>query len=77
MENLDERIKDVMASVFDVEASIITENTIQSDIAEWDSLKHLNLIVSLEDEFDVTFPLEEVGNMTTYKYIKQIVSNLI
>jgi acyl carrier protein len=77
MENLDERIKDVMASVFDVEASTITENTIQSDIAEWDSLKHLNLIVSLEDEFDVTFPLEEVGNMTTYKYIKQIVSNLI
>jgi acyl carrier protein len=77
MENLDERIKDVMASVFDVEASIITENTIQSDIAEWDSLKHLNLIVSLEDEFDVTFPLEEVGNMTTYKYIKQIVSSLI
>jgi acyl carrier protein len=77
MENLDERIKDVMASVFDVEASTITENTIQSDIAEWDSLKHLNLIVSLEDEFDVTFPLEEVGNMTTYKYIKQIVSSLI
>lgn len=77
MENLDERIKEAMASVFGVDAATLNEDTTQDDITEWDSLKHLDLIVALEDEFGVTIPLEEVGNMTNFKYIRLTLQELL
>ena len=68
--NLDERLKDVMSAVFEVEPSEINEDSSQDNIAGWDSVKSLALIVSLEEEFGVSIPLEEVVNMTNFKYIK-------
>ena len=31
-----------------------------SDIDEWDSLTHINLIVAIEKEFGISFTLEEL-----------------
>lgn len=77
MENLEERIKDVMAGVFGIEAASINEDSSQDNIEQWDSIKTLDLIVSLEEEFDVSIPLEEVGNMTNFKYIKLTLEELV
>lgn len=76
MENLDERIKDVMAGVFGIDAESINVDSSQDNIEQWDSIKTLDLIVSLEEEFDVSIPLEEVGNMTNFKYIKLTLEEL-
>lgn len=77
MENLEERIKDVMAGVLEINIASINEDSAQSNIESWDSIKTLDLIVSLEEEFDVSIPLEEVGNMTSFKFIKQMIENLL
>ena len=76
MENLDERIKDVMAGVFGIDAISINEDSSQDNIEQWDSIKTLDLVVSIEEEFDVSIPLEEVGNMTNFKYIRLILEEL-
>lgn len=73
MENIDERIKEVMSAVFGIDADAINEESSQDNIEAWDSIKTLDLIVSLEEEFGVTIPLEEVGNMVNFKYIKLII----
>ncbi len=73
MENIDERIKEVMSAVFGVDADTINEESSQDNIEAWDSIKTLDLIVSLEEEFGMTIPLEEVGNMVNFKYIKLII----
>ncbi len=73
MENIDERIKEVMSAVFGIDAEAINEDSSQDNIEAWDSIKTLDLIVSLEEEFGVTIPLEEVGNMVNFKYIKLII----
>lgn len=76
MENIDERIKDVMSAVFEVDADSINEDSSQDNIENWESIKTLDLIVALEEEFGVTIPLEEVGNMTNFKYIKLMIEEL-
>lgn len=76
MENIDERIKDVMSVVFGVDADTINEDSSQDNIEGWESIRTLDLIVALEEEFGVTIPLEEVGNMTNFKYIKLIIDEL-
>ena len=76
MENIDERIKDVMSGVFGVDADTLTEESSQDNVDGWDSIKHLDLIVSLEEEFGVSIPIEEVGNLTNFKYIKLTLEEL-
>ena len=76
MENIDERIKDVMSGVFGVEVETLNEASSQDNVEGWDSIKHLDLIVSLEEEFGVSIPIEEVGNMTNFKYIKLTLEEL-
>lgn len=76
MENIEERIKEVMSAVFEVDVDSINEDSSQDSIENWDSIKTLDLIVALEEEFGVTIPLEEVGNMTNFKYIKLMIEEL-
>ena len=77
MENIDERIKDVMSAVFGVDVDTINEDSSQDNIEGWESIRTLDLIVALEEEFGVTIPLEEVGNMTNFKYIKLTIDELM
>lgn len=76
MENINERIKDVMSAVFGVDVDTINEDSSQDNIEGWESIRTLDLIVALEEEFGVTIPLEEVGNMTNFKYIKLMIDEL-
>lgn len=76
MENIDERIKEVMSAVFEVDADSINEDSSQNTIDNWESIKTLDLVVSLEEEFDVTIPIEEVGNMTSFKNVRSLINKL-
>lgn len=73
MENIEERIKEVMSSVFNVDVNTLNEDSSQDTVEQWDSMKHLDLVVALEEEFGITIPIEEVGNLVNFKYIKLII----
>ena len=57
------RLNKVFIDVFDDEEIKITEETTAEDIDDWDSLEHINLIVAVEDEFDIKFAMNEVTGM--------------
>ena len=73
MDDIDGKIKNVMSAVFGILVEEITENSSSDSIDSWDSLRHLNLILALEEEFDISIPDEEVGNLFNYKLIKLII----
>ena len=50
----------VLRSVFPSLNGEINEYWGPDDIEEWDSMGHLNMIMALGEEFDVTFDFEEV-----------------
>ncbi len=62
-EELLERLTNVFRSVFDDEEINITESTTAADIEDWDSLEHINLLVAVEQEFNIKFNMNEVSNM--------------
>jgi len=74
MENIKSQIIKVMSAVFEVPIEDITETSSVDSIDSWDSLKHLNLILALEEEFNISIPNEEVGNLMNYKLIELIVN---
>ena len=69
MEKINTRIKGVMAAVFEMPVEMITDDASTDNIEVWDSLRHMNLILALEEEFEITLPDEEVGNLVNFKIV--------
>lgn len=73
MDKIELAIQQIMADVFEITLEQITIESTQDNIDAWDSLKHLNLVVALEEEFGIYFPVEEIGNLISFKLIAVIV----
>jgi len=74
---IEDRIKNVMSAVFEIYAVKITEESSSSTIETWDSLKHINLVVALEEEFDIQFNDSEIIELQNMLIIKNIIEKKI
>ena len=74
---IDDRIKETFSNVFNVPINSIGKNTSAESIPSWDSLKHMNLVFALEDEFDCEFSDEQILQLVNYDRIKNILKKLI
>jgi len=75
MENkLEDRIKNIMSAVFEIPEEQIKDNSSPDTIESWDSLKHMNLIIALEEEFEVEFTDNEIFELMNYTLIKSIIT---
>jgi len=66
-----ETLKQLMAATFGIQGDCIGAQTAQSDIVEWDSVGHLNLMLSLEQTFGVTLDVEQMAQLTSVPAILQ------
>ena len=72
----EDTLKRVIATMLNLEASMIDEDSSMDTIPNWDSLRHMNLVLALEEEFKVSIPDDDVGNITSYKLIKLVLNEL-
>jgi acyl carrier protein len=63
-----------MAITFETSLEKLNENSSVDNIENWDSLKHMNLVIALEEEFEISIPDDEVGNIISYKLIELVVN---
>jgi acyl carrier protein len=75
MENI--KIKEVMSAVLEVPLESIMDDASPDNIENWDSLRHLNLILALEEEFGISIPDDEVGNLVNFKLIQITINELV
>ena len=64
-----QELKTLVAELFDIPQDEVAIDLSMGDVEKWDSLGHLNLILSIEEKFNVKVPLEEVGNLKNLKLI--------
>lgn len=58
-----EQLNEVFRDVFDDDSIELTPETTAADIKGWDSVAHVDLIVSIESRLKVRFKTSEVGNL--------------
>jgi acyl carrier protein len=73
----EDALKQVMATMLNVDAGSIGPDASMDTIPSWDSLRHMNLVLALEEEFGVQIPDEDAGNITSYQLIKLVLQDLL
>lgn len=67
-----ERLEEVFRMVFDDDSLVLGDEVTSADVPGWDSLAHVNLMFSIEQEFGVQFAgnqfseFENVGELRRF-----------
>jgi len=67
------RMNGVFRDVFDNPGIEIFDGMTSSDVVGWDSFSHINLITSLEIEFNIEFSQQEAFGFKTVGELKQAI----
>lgn len=70
----EDTLRDVMATVLGIAADSITDETSMDTVESWDSIKHMNLVLAIEEEFGVSIPDEDAANITSYALIRLVLN---
>lgn len=73
-EEIFERLNKVFRDVFDNDDIEVTDQTVSADIEGWDSLTHIGLIVSVEQNFGIKFSMGEVSAMKNVGAMADIIA---
>jgi acyl carrier protein len=66
------KLKQVLADVFKIDIQTINDETSVDNVEKWDSLNHLNLVLALEEAFDISFTEEQTIEILNYPLIKLV-----
>jgi acyl carrier protein len=72
MKSTEADLRQLMADVFGVEIGQITEEASIDTIEAWDSVRHLNLVLALEERFGISFTEQETVEILDYQLIRVI-----
>ena len=67
-----EKLRQVIADIFEVDVATINEESSKDTIDMWDSIHQMNLIFAIEEAFDINLSDSEVVQLLSVKEIKRI-----
>jgi acyl carrier protein len=72
-----ERVRRMVADVFDVPLETVLPESSPDTIEAWDSLHHLDLVLALEQEFGAQFTPEEIEQLLSVELIANLVAEKV
>ena len=58
-----DKLQPIFRDIFNDDSLVISEETDADDIDEWDSFNNINLVASIEREFNINFTLDELQDL--------------
>lgn len=75
--SIEERVRGVIAQVFNLDKSQVTATSSQDTLEKWDSFGHMNLCLAIEEEFRVSLDDTQIVEMTSVPKVVQVLSALV
>jgi acyl carrier protein len=66
------RVTQVFAEVLGISPDAINDETSPDNTPQWDSMAAMNLVVAIEDEFDVRLTTGEIVSMRNVAIVKKV-----
>jgi len=73
---MEARLRQIMANVFNLPTNEINDDTSPENTEQWDSIAHLNLVTSIEEEFEIVFSEDQISEMLNFKLIILIIKEV-
>ena len=70
-----EKVREIIADQLSMDKEKIVETTVMAEELGADSLDFVEILMSLEDEFSVSIPDEEIPNLKTIKDLVDYIDN--
>lgn len=71
------KVIDIVSNILNIKKSKITENSGINTIEQWDSLKHMQIISAIEEEYKIEFSEQElIRSNNVKKLINSIKKNI-
>ena len=67
-------LKNTVAGVLGISPDDINDDSSMDNLHEWDSVKHLNLVLAIEEVFGVSMTEEQSLEMLSFPLIKLVLS---
>ena len=65
-------LEELIGAVLDVPAATLDNAVRQSDVPNWSSLAHINLVTALEETYGVSFTTDEIQTLTSVGAARQL-----
>ena len=72
---MEDKVFEVIASIMDIDMSMISIDSSPQTIYSWDSLHHMQLILALEESLALRFNEEDIANMVDVKTIMTCINS--
>jgi acyl carrier protein len=72
----EDRVREIISDLFGVPAQEIDETFGPGDCPAWTSLGHLRLVATLEEDFHIQIPMEQVGRMSSFQAVMDALMRL-
>ncbi|MBT5399873.1 acyl carrier protein [bacterium] len=72
-----EKLHRVISDVLGVPVEHISDESSPDNIDKWDSLTHINLIIAIESEFNISLTPEDTMDMLSVKLIRIILESKV
>jgi acyl carrier protein len=59
-------IRNIVADLLDNPSVVLTDSTAAADLVDWDSINHVRLLISLEQELGFRFTNEEAEGLSNF-----------
>ena len=73
MNSVEVKLKNVFNLVFRQEFESYSSLN-QDNIAEWDSIRHLDLIMALEEAYNIEIEFDDIALLTSYTFILEFLN---
>ena len=71
---MEDKLREIMADILNVAPDEISSDTSTDSVASWDSLAQINLASAIEEEFGISFSVQEIEAMKSYDDIVSTLS---
>jgi acyl carrier protein len=73
MDEIYERLKTIFRDVFDDDELVLTPALTASDVAEWDSLAHVRLMVAVGKAFGIKIPAAQTATLQNVGQLAELI----
>lgn len=72
-----EKLLSILSEVFSLPVDQITDDLAYNTFAAWDSLKHLQMVSMIEEEFGIELEMDDIIDMSTIGKVKEITARYL